>query len=424
MTDRPHKLEKPYMSHSAQEWKKFKRALTKSRDFFNPFTWIFRLFTAFGHDVREKTGLRWRPIIPVLGICFVILVSASYFWKLRLELLYPRWCKAGTVTDEKGCGWIYVHDSFVAYITIMIVYNYVQASIQSPGILITKKIEEECIERNHTFSRTNVEQEKKFSLMYGVSPQNSEIDSHNRGVHYHPSPISSVCDKCESIRPPRCHHCRVCNRCVFQFDHHCVWLNNCVGYNNVRSFLLAVIYITVGCWYGVALLYKPFYKPLQDQLRKYGGLLSYIQKYMSNDLMDEKGLFYFPSFTDLKDMVYSAEKLALVQAIVDVVFPFLLAVGSTMAIFLGTHVKYAITARTTLEHRIVLNHRYGLLIKKLLNESCPSPSDDYTWVNPFDQASYYRNWIQIMGDNWVFLLLPISVAPPLPFIPNNLKKEC
>lgn len=61
------------------------------------------------------------------------------------------------------------------------------------------------------------------------------------------------CDKCCIYKPPRTHHCRVCKRCVLKMDHHCVWINNCVGYVNYKPFIIFVFHAAIGSIYSLVI---------------------------------------------------------------------------------------------------------------------------------------------------------------------------
>mmetsp|Transcript_109632 Transcript_109632/g.151754 ORF Transcript_109632/g.151754 Transcript_109632/m.151754 type:complete len:129 (-) Transcript_109632:35-421(-) len=53
---------------------------------------------------------------------------------------------------------------------------------------------------------------------------------------------TQLCPDCFVIRTQRSRHCSVCNRCVERFDHHCPWINNCVGIRNHNYFLGYIIW--------------------------------------------------------------------------------------------------------------------------------------------------------------------------------------
>lgn len=49
------------------------------------------------------------------------------------------------------------------------------------------------------------------------------------------------CVDCHAIKFATTRHCRQCRVCVPEFDHHCVWLNTCIGAHNYRTFLALVV---------------------------------------------------------------------------------------------------------------------------------------------------------------------------------------
>lgn len=276
-------------------WKSFLRAL-KSPEPFYPFRWIFKLLTAAFADAGTLTGCSRRlfiPFVPIFATSLIVLVAIAYFASIR-SLIRPRWCStlhddgenshASTVdkrTLSRGpsspCLSMAAHDTMVLYFITMILYHLLTASFSSPGVALPEDANASSANAANVRSSspfTRAEQKDRWTARaeqggcWGCNPPEIDRESERRRVEQsfgeidqqEVKRISSVfgggrdipvtkeegaasprlypkvdptwCDKCRIVRPPRCHHCSHCQRCVLQFDHHCVWLNNCVGYNN------------------------------------------------------------------------------------------------------------------------------------------------------------------------------------------------
>lgn len=74
----------------------------------------------------------------------------------------------------------------------------------------------------------------------------------------------TVCTRCEIYRPPRAHHCRICRRCIRRMDHHCPWINNCVGERNQKYFLQFLIYVGILSLYAIVLVASSWLSECQE----------------------------------------------------------------------------------------------------------------------------------------------------------------
>mmetsp|Transcript_5650 Transcript_5650/g.21279 ORF Transcript_5650/g.21279 Transcript_5650/m.21279 type:complete len:429 (-) Transcript_5650:187-1473(-) len=168
-----------------------------------------------------------------------------------------------------------------------------------------------------------------------------------------------VCLICKHQKPDRAHHCSSCGKCVLRMDHHCPWVNNCVGWQNHKFFLLFIFYLIVGSSFMNLTL------------------LPHIISIFTWNKPPEQAL---PSFPQM-----------------NILWCFFLAFffGFSLIFFLLFHIKMVLWNETTIESM----------------ESWERFEELYD-CNPYDTGSLWKNWCSVFGTDWRCWLLPTRQSIP------------
>ncbi|XP_060936026.1 palmitoyltransferase ZDHHC7-like [Limanda limanda] len=102
----------------------------------------------------------------------------------------------------------------------------------------------------------------------GAVPKGNANKKYLESLQLKPGNVIYKCPKCCSIKPERAHHCSICERCIRKMDHHCPWVNNCVGEKNQRFFVLFTMYIAVISGHALALCGYHFITCIRVQWRE------------------------------------------------------------------------------------------------------------------------------------------------------------
>ncbi|EME31316.1 Probable palmitoyltransferase [Galdieria sulphuraria] len=162
---------------------------------------LLDLFLFFDNNV-DRTLRKSGPLYVFLCSSLTVSVAVAYFWFLLPVLL-----------QSLGKPFVSLHIVLSIVLLFNILFNYIMCMLTPPGEPPTQK------------------------LISGTE---------YAGIHLR------FCRKCGCIKPPRAHHCSICQKCVLRMDHHCPWINGCVGFRNYRYFLLFLFYLFLGALYATA----------------------------------------------------------------------------------------------------------------------------------------------------------------------------
>lgn len=279
-----------------------------------------------------------------------------------------------------------------------------------------------------------------FNIVWGVFLLYAISFNYYMGVNTSPGTTADIhihdennmddrleCKKCNKPKPPRTHHCSICKRCVLKMDHHCPWLNNCVGLRNYRYFICFLLWLSIATFYILCILAPLVFKPgsifwydfttnnnsgnLRGSLRldsvPVDSIVTTIEnkhKDMKQDgsKVDYSGLsflyqYFLPSqymSLVIKDTNISNDMVMLIT--------FLVCFGAFLGVslLLAVHTYLLLTGQTTLEY-----YRSMYMREKLKKER-------KAYSNPYD-LGYYENFKSVFGNvNPLIAILPAVREPP------------
>ncbi|CAD8089631.1 unnamed protein product [Paramecium primaurelia] len=72
-----------------------------------------------------------------------------------------------------------------------------------------------------------------------------------------------ICPECVCVKSPRSKHCDICQSCVLVYDHHCPWVDNCIGSNNHFQFYIFVWLLCLDVTFTLAFQFYFVIKQIQ-----------------------------------------------------------------------------------------------------------------------------------------------------------------
>ena len=153
--------------------------------------------------------------------CITIFTFLIYTYISVIKNIFPYWYK-NFISYENHKMFYNIYKYIIFFELLSTLFNHVLAIIIKPGSVQDLR---------------NSKYYKEHSAYYSDNFKITPFFIRNNNLN-HQEMIWKICKYCKEIKPLRTHHCSLCDICVIKMDHHCPWINNCVGQNNQRYFLL------------------------------------------------------------------------------------------------------------------------------------------------------------------------------------------
>ncbi|KAG8065758.1 hypothetical protein GUJ93_ZPchr0004g40250 [Zizania palustris] len=203
-------------------------------------------------------GRKWRFLRVIVLVLHALFIGAVFMLDstLKRRIHEAKWCMIlyGVMVLLTLVQYIYTANSSPGYVPDMLRAGSAMHAIFINTATLSKQASSKNGSLNSAMSHSKIEQQNPQSIQPSSLPQVMDL--------YPPGTSSRdfTCPYCRLIQPPRTKHCHDCDKCVLQFDHHCVWLGTCIGKRNYCRFWWYIFEQTFLTAWTVALYVQLFHR--------------------------------------------------------------------------------------------------------------------------------------------------------------------
>ena len=124
----------------------------------------------------------------------------------------------------------------------MLIISFILTYTTEPGY-VTPQTNENFLEFYQKTRQKSLERAHRYNKKYILKNNDIMKDNNN--------------DKCFDLQCNHCLikqiyriiiHCSICKKCIYMKDHHCAWINQCIGQFNIKYYILFLLYLLVASY--------------------------------------------------------------------------------------------------------------------------------------------------------------------------------
>ncbi|KAJ3452877.1 palmitoyltransferase zdhhc12-related [Anaeramoeba flamelloides] len=161
----------------------------------------------------------------------IILTRAFVFVMSSIFIMYLLFSSKGELyqaVEESNSRFLFNY-----FALVIITFSLYILTWKNPGFVLSNSNDKNNLQPIHQQETNELD---RFEIVSSTDTSKNDCEQNHVSILNENKNLSAnqlrFCEKCKIWQPLRSKHCKICDRCVRRYDHHCTLIGNCVGERN------------------------------------------------------------------------------------------------------------------------------------------------------------------------------------------------